>query len=232
VRSDRARFALQSLRLHRSPPKRFRRAASSRSWLLVQSSSPVAVSQALFPRSHFAVGRFLGYVVFLRRVAPVTVKQQARSLFEFHLPSEFCLTQPSRPTAVSRLLSWALLPFSTRGLGGPLATGFTGLLRSAHRVWLPSRRLTPSAPWPAFFHAGGAPGIRPSELSPPERCRPRFRGDGPTCRLLPPVFPSRRIGLGRPSGPRLLGFNPFESPWRPLQGWCSARWMLPWALPS
>jgi hypothetical protein len=32
-------------------------------------------------------------------------------------------------------------------------------LRSAHRVCLPSRRLTPSEPEPALFHAGGALGI-------------------------------------------------------------------------
>jgi hypothetical protein len=34
-------------------------------------------------------------------------------------------------------------------------------LRSAHRVWLPSRRLTPSEPVPALFRAGGALGIFP-----------------------------------------------------------------------
>jgi hypothetical protein len=56
-------------------------------------------------------------------------------------------------------------------------------LRSAFRVWLPSWRRTPAEPLPAFFHAGGALGFCPSELSPPERYPPRFRGDEPAYRF-------------------------------------------------
>jgi hypothetical protein len=56
-------------------------------------------------------------------------------------------------------------------------------LRSAFRVWLPSWRLTPAEPLPAFFHAGGALGIHPSELSPLGRYPPRFRGEEPTYRF-------------------------------------------------
>jgi hypothetical protein len=59
-----------------------------------------------------------------------------------------------------------LLPFSAQGFEGPLAAGLPSPLRSARRVWLPSRRLTPFEPVPALFRTGGAPGIRPSELSP------------------------------------------------------------------
>jgi hypothetical protein len=70
---------------------------------------------------------------------------------------------------------------------------------------------------PAFFHAGGALGIRPSELPPLRRYPERFRPEAPTCRS------SRRFSrppkrIGRPNGPRLLGFNPSESPWRPDTG--------------
>jgi hypothetical protein len=66
-------------------------------------------------------------------------------------------------------LSWALLPYSTSRNEGPLAAGFACPLRSALRVWLPSRRFPPFEPLPALFRAGSAPGIHPSELSPLER---------------------------------------------------------------
>lgn len=41
--------------------------------------------------------------------------------------------------------------------------------RSALRVWLPPRRLTPFGALPVLFQPGGALGIPPSELSPPAR---------------------------------------------------------------
>jgi hypothetical protein len=75
-------------------------------------------------------------------------------------------------------------------------------LRSARRVWLPSRRLTPSEPVPVLFRTGGALGIRPSELSPPERYPPRFRAEGPTCRLTQSVIPPPK----RWAGPMGRGF--------------------------
>jgi len=90
---------------------------------------------------------------------------------------------PSRPIATSQHLSWAFVPYSTCGTGSPLVAGLPHPLRSAFRVWLPSGRLPPSGPLPALFHAGSAHGIRPSELSPPERYPPRFRRDEPTCRF-------------------------------------------------
>jgi hypothetical protein len=36
---------------------------------------------------------------------------------------------------------------------------------------------------------------------------------------------------GRPGGPRFLGFDPCESPWRLTRFYGVARWLLPWALP-
>jgi hypothetical protein len=56
-------------------------------------------------------------------------------------------------------------------------------LRSALRVWLPSRRLSPAGPLPALFRAGGAHGINPSELSPPGRYPPVSRSEAPTYRF-------------------------------------------------
>jgi len=68
-------------------------------------------------------------------------------------------------------------------------------LRSAFRVWLPSGRFAPSEPVPALFHAGGALGIHPSELSPSERYPRRSRRDAPTCRS------TRRCSRRRSGGP-------------------------------
>jgi len=81
-------------------------------------------------------------------------------------------------------------------------------LRSALRVWLPSRRVTPSEPVPTLFHAGGALGIHPSELSPPGRHPPRFRAERPTYRL------TRRCSRRRSDGPAqraaVSGLSPFR----------------------
>jgi len=81
-------------------------------------------------------------------------------------------------------------------------------LRSALRVWLPSRRLTPSEPVPAFFHAGGALGIRPSELSPRGRYPTRFRMEGPTYRLTSRC--SRRRSDGPAQQAPVSGLCPFR----------------------
>jgi hypothetical protein len=86
-------------------------------------------------------------------------------------------------------------------------------LRSALRVWLPSRRLTPFEALPVLFRTGGAPGISPSELSPLERCAGLSTRADPLA-VLPGVAPSAEAS-GRTTGPRLLGFHPFESPLRP-----------------
>jgi len=69
--------------------------------------------------------------------------------------------------------------------------------RSAFRVWLPSGRLTPSAPLPVLFHTSGAPGIHPSELPPPARYPVRFRPEGPTYRFSCRCYRYRSSGPAR-----------------------------------
>jgi hypothetical protein len=81
-------------------------------------------------------------------------------------------------------------------------------LRSARRVWLPSRRFTPSEPVPAIFHAGGAHGIRPSELSPSGRYPPRFRAEAPTRRFSRRFLPPHSGGPAQRAA--ASGLRPFR----------------------
>jgi hypothetical protein len=59
-----------------------------------------------------------------------------------------------------------------------------------------------------LFHTGGARGIHPSELSPPGRYPPRFRGEAPTCRF------TRRYSRCKSNGPAqraaASGLSPFR----------------------
>jgi hypothetical protein len=90
--------------------------------------------------------------------------------------------------------------------------GFACPLRSALRVWLPSRRFTPFAPLPTLSHVGGTLGIRPSKLSPLGR-HPNVPGRMDPHTVSPTGRPSASDGqhTGRP---RFLGFDPPESPWQ------------------
>jgi len=81
-------------------------------------------------------------------------------------------------------------------------------LWSAFRVWLPSGRFTPSEPVPVLSHTGGALGIHPSELSPLERYRARFRTEAPTYRLTNRC--SRRLSDGPARWVAVPGFWPFR----------------------
>jgi hypothetical protein len=139
--------------------------------VLTRLSIAVSVKQ-----SHSAVGPFTSAVWFSfggRRWS--RLNSQSTPLFEFRLPPEYYPASPSRQAAAYQPLSWTSSPYSTSGTEGPLHAGFAYPLRSAPRVWLPSRRLPTFDPVPAFFHTGCAPGIHPSELSPPGRPPVRFR---------------------------------------------------------
>jgi len=132
---------------------------------------PLAISSAL--RSSFAE----------RSASPVGLRHP---LFELSPPPEVITRQrPSRTghcprTDTSHGLS-AL--FSTSGSEGPLAAGVACPLRSAPRVWLPSRRLTPFDASPVLFHTDSAREICPSKHSPLPGYRRRFHREAPTYRL-------------------------------------------------
>jgi hypothetical protein len=121
-------------------------------------------------------------------------------------------------------------PYSTRGIGGPLPRG---LPRPA--TFRPQGLVTLSAAYslraPAGFFSHRRRSwdfaLRSFLLSAGIR---RVSGrKGP--RAVSPVgFPAAEA-VGRPNGPRLLGFSPAGSPSRPTQDECVDRRLLPWASP-
>lgn len=64
-----------------------------------------------------------------------------------------------------------------------------------------------------MFRTGSALGIRPSELSPLDEVPTGFRRPM-NPHAVSPVGNPAAWAVGRPNGPRLLGFYPRESPWR------------------
>jgi hypothetical protein len=155
-----------------------------------------------------------------------------------HLSSSFAALQGLTRTTLAdasrhRLLPWALVPFGTCAVRGPVHAGFACPPPSVRRVWLPSRRLAPSRGLPALFRAGNAYGIHPSERSPRRRSRwhycrrmtrlplpSRLRLHGlkvhggcepckPGYRVLPSASPSRCERVFSPSDRRRL---PWVSP--------------------
>jgi hypothetical protein len=180
--------------------------------LLVQSVGPAKYRPYCLggPAMPLAISSAVRF--FCRRAPPVTVKQPTRNL-----SSSFALRLriPQRILANSQscqLLSWAFVPYSTQGFGGPVHAGLPHPPPSAFRVWLPSARFTPSEPVSVLFHTDGALGIHPSELTPPTRYRVVFDPMNP--RTVFPAVATVAGATGRPGRPRFLGFNPRESPWR------------------
>jgi len=95
--------------------ERHRRTASSQNSLLVQSPEPCEVPALLVLRSHFAVGHFLGCVVFPRKAALGTFSDQctlsSSSTFLQSLAQRNLARRP-QPTGTSHGLS---LPTALEG---------------------------------------------------------------------------------------------------------------------
>jgi hypothetical protein len=163
-------------------------------------ASPLAVSSAL--RS--SLGR-------LRR-RQLSHQRALSSSFAFlqSLAQRFLARQP-QPASSSHGLSLpsaheGLAVHSTRVLPRPatfrlqgLATLLAASSRRAPASFVSHRQRSWDSPFGAF------PSRKVSGAFPPGNTHMPF---------LPPVFPPREA-MGRPNGPRLLGFNPSESPWRP-----------------
>jgi hypothetical protein len=165
----------------------------------------------LVSRSHYAVGHSLGYVVFHRRTALITLSDQCTLSSSFAFLQSFAqhdLARQPEPASTSRGLS---LPSAHQGSEVHFSRASPGPLRSAFRVWLPSWRLAPSEPVPVLFRTGRALGIRPSELSPLGRFPPRFRDRWTHVPFNLSVIPPPR----RWAGPTGRGFWAFTLPGLP-----------------
>jgi hypothetical protein len=164
-------------------------------------------------RSHFAVGRFLGCVVFLRPAAPTTIQRPMRPLCGFRVPPESYhrdLVRQPQPADTSRGLSLpsahqgsevyltrARPPATFRPQGlATLSTAYSlrapaGLFSYRRRSWDSALR--------SFLLPKGT--RRVSAMS-----EPAYRFSRRYSR------PPKR--MGRPNEPRFPGFHPFESPWQ------------------
>jgi hypothetical protein len=89
--------------------------------------------------------------------------------------------------------------------------------RSALRVWLPSRRLTPLDAWSGLFRPDSVPGISPCGEFSSREVEWGFPKREPTCRFSPRLAPVRRSAPAGRRSRQLLGFGPPpESRGRPL----------------
>jgi hypothetical protein len=128
------------------PPGCFHAGLYSSDWLLAQSRWLPTVSSALVGRSHFAVSRSLGCVVFPHEAPLVTVKFPARPSLEFRLRLESHQTQPSRPAAAGQHLPWAFAPYSTPRTEDPLIAGSPARYGPPSGFGYPLDGLRPSIP--------------------------------------------------------------------------------------
>jgi len=138
-----------------------------------------------------------------------------RPLFEFRLPPEYCPAQPSLPAEAGRLLSWAFVPYSTRGLGDPLTTGVADARYGPPAGFgYPLGGLRPPRPCRFCFAPAALLGFTLRSFLLAEGIRPVSGRKNP--RTVYPVGYPAAEAMGRPNEPRFPGFDPSESPWRPI----------------
>jgi hypothetical protein len=136
------------------------------------------------------------------------LSDQSSPLFEFRLPLESYPAKPSRSAAADQLLSWAFVPFSTSGIQGPLtrvrppaAFRLQGLITLLTVFSLRCRAGSVSHRALLGF------ALRSISLTTGIR--------GVTTRMHPPTVPPvgapAAEAVGRPNGPRFLGFDPSQS---------------------
>jgi len=169
-------------------------------------------------RSHFAVSHFLGFVVFLHRAALTTLSCQcilsSSSAFLQSLRQHASSVDRSRQTTLLGFRSlqhmtgsevhWPrTLPASATFRLQGLVTLWAAYSLRAHAGFISHRPRSWDSPFGAFSS---------------RKVSARFRAEGPTCRFACRCSLSQiASGRGRPNRPRLLGFDPFESPWWPEQ---------------
>jgi hypothetical protein len=156
--------------------------------LLAQSCWLPTVSSALVGRSHFAVSRSLGCVVFPHEALPATIRFPARPSLEFRLRLESHQTKPSRPAAAGQLLPWAFVPYSTPRTEDPLIAGSPARYGPPSGFGHPLDGLRPSIPCRFCFTPAALLGFTLRSFLLAESIR------SVTCRMAhvpfcPPLFP-------------------------------------------
>jgi hypothetical protein len=169
---------------------------------------PPRYRRLLVLRSRCAVGPYPGCAVFPRRTDWQAVRRTSDILSSSlaFLQSVAQRTLAGRPQPPAPLVDFGSLQHM-QGSAIYRPRTFQSPLRSAFRVWLPSWRVSLAETGPALFRAGGARGIRPSELSPPMRWRRVSAPSAPACRFSRGLFTFAEA-KGRPRRPRLPGFDP------------------------
>jgi hypothetical protein len=208
-----SRLALQSFRLRCSPRGVAATKASSRNSLLVQSFKPVEVPPLLVLRSHFAVGHFLGCVVFLRRVALNTLSSQCvlSSSFAFlQSLAQRNLARRSQPADTSHGLSF---PSAQRVRRSTCTGSAAARYVPPPGFGYPLGGLRPPSPCRFSFTPAALLGFTLRSFLLPEGIRRVSAGKDP--RTVPPAGIPAAETVGRPNGLRFLGFDPSGSPWRP-----------------
>jgi hypothetical protein len=164
-------------------------------------------------RSHFAVGRSLGFVVFPGRAAPTTLSDRytlsSSSAFLQSLAQRNLVSQP-QPANTSHGLSF---PSAHEGSEVHSTRALPARYVPPSGFGYPLDGLLPPSPCRLFFVPAALMGftLRSFLLLKGIHTFPRGRTHLP---FQPSVFPTRRSGLGRPNGLRLLGFDPSRSPSR------------------
>lgn len=169
-------------------------------------------------RSRFAVGRFLGFAVFLQRTVPESFRIPAVPLGELGLRLELSSTKPSRPCRSAAN--------SSHGLRFPSALEDSEI--HSLRV-LPARYgppagfgypldgLRPPNPCRFYFTPAALLGFSLRSFPLSQGCRNVSESVAPTYRFTRRCFRCPKAS-DRPDGFRFLGFDPCESPSRPNMG--------------
>jgi len=144
---------------------------------------------------------------FERRAAPEPVKTPVRPLCVLGLSLAFCPASPSPEAAARGASLGLLLPTALAGLDRPVFAANSSSEPAPRR---PQGLVTLSATLPiqtgpAVFQTGSAPGIRPTELSPPATSPAAFpRPAHPTYRSCPTCC-RRRLERQPAAGPAVSG---------------------------
>jgi hypothetical protein len=170
----------------------------------------------LVGRTRFAVGPIASTVrVSRRELRQLQLSSRRRSLFGLGLPLEFCPTSTSRTAAAADSSHGLCSLQHIQAIAVHLPRALPARYVPPSGFGYPRDGLLPRKAGPVLFHTGSAPGIRPSELFPPDRCPTRSRaGRTRMPFLIPDDAASRR------PGPESSGFRALTLPGIPCRHAC------------